>query len=397
MRRVTVVLALLSVAGFFFVSSGAVFAGEGRGVSGKTVKVGMIMDQTGPAAEVGIPYAKGVKNYFRYVNDTGGINGKKIKIILEDDRYSIPMAFSAFKKLIFRDRVLGIMFCGGTGQNTALFKQIQENKVPVITGSWSWTMTDPMKRYVFSPGNDNKDEVRIMMDYIVKTLKAKNPRIAIVSPDVEYGKSGVRVAEAKAKELKVKLIGREILPLGAIDATSQMLSLKRKKATHVITLTTLGATLAVLKSAKNLGFAPIFFDSFHIFADEAARMAGEGARNMYGAGAFASWFDDVEGVKDMKKATLKYYPDIEPPNRYYVKAWISSIIAMEGIKRAGNELSPETFVDALETIKNFDMKGLTGPINYGPTDHKGNDYARLYKADIKKGYFLPVTDWIRSE
>ena len=60
-------------------------------------------------------------------------------------------------------------------------------------------------------------------------------------------------------------------------------------------------------------------------------------------------------------------------------------------------MDPERFVEALEAIKNLDMRGLTGPISYSPTDHKGNDYARLYKADIKKGYFLPVTDWIRSE
>lgn len=359
MKRGKTILSLLLVAFFLIVSSNLLSADETRGVSGDTVKIGMIMDQTGPAAEVGIPYAKGVTNYFRYVNDTGGINGRKIKVILEDDRYTIPMAFAAFKKLVFKDKILAIMFCGGTGQNTALFKQIQDNRVPVITGSWSWTMTDPLKRYIFSPGNDNKDEVGIIMEYIVKTLKAKNPRIAIVSPDVEYGKSGVRVAEAKAKELKVELVGQEILAPGAIDATSQMLSLKRREATHVITLTTLGATLAVLKGAKSLGYAPMFFDSFHIFADEVTKIAGEAARNMYGVGAFASWFDDVEGVKDIKKVTLKYYPNMEPPNRYYVKAWISSIIAHEGIKRAGKNLTPDTFVNALETVKGLDMKGLT--------------------------------------
>ena len=397
MKRIKVFLLALSVTVFTLISSGLPSVGDTTGVSGNIIKMGVIIDQTGPAAGVGIPYAKGFKDYFRYVNDTGGINGRKVKVILEDDGYSIPRAFAAFKKLVFKDKVLSIFGCGGTGQNTALFPQIKKHKVPVISVSWSWTMTDPLKRYIFTPGNDNKDEIRIIMNYVVKTIGAKNPRFAIVSPDVEYGKSGVRVAEAKAKELGVKMVGREILPLGAIDATTQILSLKRKKATHIITLTMPGQTLSVLRSARNLRFTPIFFNSFHIFADEIAKIAGEAAGNMYGVAAFASWFDNVEGVKNLKKVTLKYYPNMELPNRYYVKAWISSIIAGEGIRRSSNNLTPDTFVDALETIRNLDMKGLTGPINYSPTDHKGNDYARLYKADIEKGYFLPVTDWIRSE
>ena len=396
MKMIKTLLTLLSVVFFLIASSNILYAAEVRGISGNTVTIGMIMDQTGPAAEVGIPYGKGVKNYFRHINDTGGINGRKIKVILEDDRYTIPAAIAAFKKLVFRDKILTIMFCGGTGQNTALFKQIEENKVPVITGSWSWTMTDPLKRYVFSPGNDNKDEINIIMDYIAGTLKARDARIALIGPDVEYFKSGVRVAEAKAHEYKVEVVGREIIPMGGVDASSQILSLRKKNATHVITLTTIGSTLAVLKDAKRYNYAPVFFDSFHIFSDEVAKLGGPAAENMYGAAAFASWFDNEKGVDELKAISLKYEPNMGPPNRYYIKGWISSKIVHEGIKRAGSNLTPDTFVDALETIKDMDMKGLTGPINYSPKNHKGNGYARLYKADTKKGYFVPVTNWIKA-
>ena len=396
MKGIKILMAIFSATLLIVASSSILGAAEGRGVSGNIVKIGIIMDQTGPAAEVGIPYARGVKNYFRHINDGGGINGRKIKIILEDDRYTIPMAFAAFKKLVFKDKVLAILFCGGTGQNTALFKQIEDNRIPVITGSWSWTMTDPVKRYIFSPGNDNKDEVKAIMGYIVETLKAKDPRIAVIAPDAEYAKSGFRVAQAKAGELGVKMMGREILPFGAVDATSQMLSLKRKKVTHLISITTVGATVAALRSAKSLNYSPIFFDSFHAFSDEVAKIAGPAAKNTYGVAAFASWFDDAEGISRLKRISLKYYPDIKPPNRYYVKAWITSIIAREGIMRAGNDLTPDTFVDALETIRDLEMKGLTGPISYSSKDHKGNDYVRMYKADPEKGYFVPVTDWIKS-
>ena len=397
MKATKLFLSSISVMFFVIVSTYLPCAAETRGVSGDIIKIGMILDQTGPAAPLGIPFGKALKNYFRYVNDHGGINGRKVRVIVEDDGYTIPRAFAAFKKLVFKDEVLTILACGGTGQTTALFSNIEKHKIPVNTVSWSWTMTNPVRRYIFTPGNDNKDEIKIIMDYIMKTLKPKDPRIAIVSPDVEYGKSGVKVAQQKAEQYNVKLVQREILPLGAIDASSQVLSLRRKKATHIINLSITGQFLALQRSAKRLGYFPVTFGSFHIFGDEVAEAGERLAKNVYGAGAFGTWYDDNKGVTELKKWTSKYSPKMDTPNRYYIKAWITGKITHEGIRRAGKDLSNESFVNALETIKNMDMGGLTGPISYSPTDHKGNSDARMYKAESGKGYFVPVTDWIRAK
>ncbi|MDY6968833.1 MAG: ABC transporter substrate-binding protein [Spirochaetota bacterium] len=396
MKTFNNLLLLLSFVFFLFIFSSALSSKKIQPVTGNIAKIGAIMDQTGPASSLGIPYTKAVRNYFHYINDNGGINGRKIKFVVEDDGYSIPRAFAAFKKLIFKDEVLTILACGGTGQNTALFPQIKKNRIPVNTVSWSWTMTSPVRRYIFTPGNDNKDEIKIIIDYIIHTLQPKDLRIAIVSPDVEYGKSGVKVAQKRAKQYKVKLVQREILAPGAIDATSQILSLRKKKATHIINLSVGGPFLAFLRDAKRYGYFPIIFGSFHIVGDEVAKIAGNAAKNVYGAGAMGSWHDNTDGAKEIRKITFKYNPDIEPPNRYYIKGWITAKITHEGIKRAGKNLSNESFVDALETIKNLDMKALTGPISYSSKDHKGNNYARMYKADIAKGYFMPVTSWLTA-
>ena len=275
--------------------------------------------------------------------------------------------------------------------------QIKKNGVPVMSVSWSWRMTDPVKRYVFTPGNDNKDEIKIMMDYIVHNMKAKDPRIAFVAPDVEYAKSGFNVAKAKAKEYNVTLVERIILAMDALDATTQVLRLKKNRVTHTIAATLNGPSLVLLKSAKRLNYFPVFFNSFHAFGDEIVKSAGQGAKNLYGAGAFGSWFDDTPGIDELKKISHEYEPNMEIPNRYYVKGWISSKIVHEGILRANKDLNPETFVNSLETIKDLDMKGLTGPITYSREVHKGNSYARLYKADIEKGYLIPVTGWIKPQ
>ncbi|MDY7034022.1 MAG: ABC transporter substrate-binding protein, partial [Thermodesulfobacteriota bacterium] len=102
-----------------FIDSDAT-ADKVRGVTDTKVKVGIMGDLTGPVAAIWIPCANALKDYFRHVNDSGGIHGRKVKPIIEDDRYSIPLALSAFKKLVFRDKVLVLMAASGVGHTHSL-------------------------------------------------------------------------------------------------------------------------------------------------------------------------------------------------------------------------------------------------------------------------------------
>ena len=70
-----------------------------------------------------------------------------------------------------------------------------------------------------------------------------------------------------------------------------------------------------------------------------------------------------------------------------------SIVLYEGIKRAGKDITIEGFVSALEGIRDLDTKGLSGPISFSPTNHKGVYHSKLYKADPKSGKLIPITDW----
>lgn len=372
-------------------------AGKSWGESGGEIKIGVIADQTGPAASVCLPLISGFRIYFSHLNNTGGINGRKVKLIIEDDRYSVPRAIAAFKKLVFKDEVVSTLGMGGTGQTTALFREIEKNKMVSIPLSWSNSMTDPLRKFIFTPGNDNKDEINIIMEYIVSITKGKNPRFAVISPDVEFGKSGARIMEAKAKELNLKIVGQEILDMGSIDASTQMLSLRRAQASHIIVIEPNPGIVAVLRAAKRLNYFPDYYGTFHAFGDEVAGTTDGIAENMYGAAAFGSWFDDSEGISEIRKIVLLHDPKITSVHRYFIKAWITSNIITEGIKRAGKNCYGDSLVNALETIKNLDMKGITGPISYSSKNHKGNNYARIYKADVRKGYFTPVTDWIKTE
>ncbi|MBI4621108.1 MAG: ABC transporter substrate-binding protein, partial [Desulfobacterales bacterium] len=94
---------------------GVSYGGEVRGVTDRSVKIGLMGGMTGPAAEVWVPIAHGVKAFFKKVNNEGGVHGRKIEYLLEDDRYSIPLALSGFKKLVYKDKIFALQGASGVG------------------------------------------------------------------------------------------------------------------------------------------------------------------------------------------------------------------------------------------------------------------------------------------
>lgn len=397
LRMVTLVLIII------FLGSLPSYAEEIRGVTDDTIKVGVVLDMTGPASNLLIPCWEAYKNYFRYVNEQGGINGRKVKLMLEDDRYTIPASIAAYKKLVFKDKVLAILFMGGSGQHKALYNQIEKDKVPVISGAWSNHVSRPFKRYSFQPTNDNIDEVKMIVDYIVNNVKKEGLRLAYVYADNDAGKSGMDQLKESIEHYGLKLLTKEVVNFGDMDASSQVLGLKRNDINYIISMTAGRGTISLLKDAKKYGFTPNFISSFHLMAEDVVRMTGEGAKNLIGVSTVGSWYSDDPGIAKMKGTTLKYHPESKEPkyaeefgsNRYYTKGWLGALILAEGAKRAGKDLNHETLVAGLEKIRDFDTGGLTGLVSYGPNKRKANDFGKFYKADVEKKRFVAISGWVR--
>ena len=132
----------------------------GRGVTDTVIKMGIIMVKTGPVAAMGNSQSQGVKDYFRYVNEQGGVHGRKVELIHEDDRFKADVSLAACKKLIMRDKVLSIVTYGGTPQMVANFANIQKYKTSCIPNSLAEEMTMTKEKrgdyftFGLSVGND---------------------------------------------------------------------------------------------------------------------------------------------------------------------------------------------------------------------------------------------------
>ena len=369
-----------------------------RGVTDTSIKIGLISDQTGPiAGDIGLPVTDALRIYTQYINDKGGIFGRKAIVLVEDDRYAIPAAIAAFKKLVFKDRIFILIGPVSTGGNKALFSQIDKNEVPNISVAPDEAMINPLRKYTFMPFNLYDDQLGVIFNYIVKDLKQKNIKITFVYFDAESGKVALASTEKWAKFFNFKF-DTEIINLGSLDATSQVMSIKRKKPTHIVIHHGSPGMVVLLRDLKKFGLHTPVFGTTIACTEDTVKMARSASKNSIGAHPFCSWHDDFEGPIKMREITLKYRPNAKKKSRsmMYTAGWVASTTVYEGIKKAGRDLNVESVLRGLEAITNLDTKGLSGPINFSPTNHKGVEHSKLYEADPESGRLIPITDWRKA-
>ncbi|MDY6969490.1 MAG: ABC transporter substrate-binding protein, partial [Spirochaetota bacterium] len=234
------------------------FSAEVRGVTNNTIKLGVIADMTGPASDIWLPVTDGIKTHFMSVNDNGGINGRKVKIIIEDDRFSIPLALSAFKKLLFRDKVLTICGTSGQGHTYAVIPKMEQARMPLFAVIADHKYVIPARKYIFGVLPYYDDQIKITFEYIHNDLKAKKPKISFLYMDSGSSKPLIPLVRRLAKKYRVKL-SEIIIPISGIDMTSEVLRLKKEDPDYVIMNAYIGNSSAILRTAKKFNFRKPFF------------------------------------------------------------------------------------------------------------------------------------------
>ncbi|MDY6970020.1 MAG: ABC transporter substrate-binding protein [Spirochaetota bacterium] len=379
-------------------SGSILHSGSVRGVTDRMIKIGVLLDQTGPTAgDIALPATRAIRNYTQHINDSGGIMGRKFKLIVEDDRYSIPAGLAAFKKLIFKDKVFALVGPACTGEAKILISHIEKQRVPNITGAPAKVMIEPIRRHIFLPFNIYEDQLGVIFDYIINDIKPKRLVLTFVYFDSESGKAAHKATKKWAKYYSLHF-NTEIIQMGALDAASQVMSIKRKKTTFIIIHHTSPSTVALLRDLKKFGMNIPVYGTLPTCAEDTVRMGGNASKNYVGIHGFSSWNDDSEGMENIRKITLKYKPDIGKVgrNRFYTTGWIFSTVLYEGIRRSGKEINIKKLITSIETIRDYDTKGVVGPITFSPTNHKGLDYCKLYRANPEEGKLVPITGWRKA-
>ena len=371
----------------------SVFLLSGVGFAEPTIKIGGIFDLTGATGDVGSPYAVAAKDYIGYVNKQGGVNGRKIELIDTDYAYKIPQAVAAYKEMQSKG-VIAILGWG-TGDTEAMATMITNDKIPYISASYSEHLVFDKTPYNFIGATTYSDQARLALQWIKDNWKDKkrSPRVALIYNDSGFGRSPIQDAEDFAKKIGVEIVDKEIVPLQALDATTQLLNMQKTLPDFAINQHTLMATSTILKDAKKLGLKNKFIGLNWTFSEKLVQMAGDASEGFMAPMPFAFWTEvKVPGVALMHKVRKEMNGtlDVQPVN--YTQGFIGAYLLVEALKKAGNNLTGENIKKVLESNK-FVMMGLCADIAYKPQLRKPNLSAKMYV--IKKGKIEPLTAFLK--
>ena len=357
----------------------------------QSVKIGNLVDLTGPTSDQGKDISQGRIDAVQYFNAKGGVNGKQLELVSVEYGYQPPRAVAAYKKFVEEDKVL-LVLGYGTPDTEALRPYITNDKVSYLSGSYSGHLTDPKQTpYNFPGGIDYSSQIRIFLNYVKETWTdaSRKPRVAFIYADNAYGRAPIEAGRAYAKEIGVELVDEQIIPTVLTDATSQLLNMKKKDPDFAYINTNTQWVPVVLKDSLKLGLNTKYVVNNYGFDERTPSLAGEAAEGVMGIADVAFWGDDVPGMKTLMEFHKEHHPG-DTHNSPYMRGWLWVILAAEAVKRAGDNLNGEGVKKALESLRDFDTWGLSQPYTYTAEDHRPTTKAKLYV--IKGGKLVPMRD-----
>jgi branched-chain amino acid transport system substrate-binding protein len=349
------------------------------------LKVGVLVDLTGPTSEVGKQYAQGVQDAVAWKNEQGGINGRKVEISVVDYGYKPPQAVAAYKKFVEQDQVL--MINGwGTGDTEALREFVNKEKIVYISASFSGHLTDPAKTpYNFFVGASYSDQLRGFLKFVKDGWKDKgrNPRVAFIYADNPYGRAPIEAGRAYAKEVGVDLVDEQIVPSSFQDSTSQLLNMQKKDPDFAYINTTTSWVAVILKDAQKLGIKTKFGMNPYGFGELLPQIAKDAAEGTYGVIPEVPFGAEVPGMKKIVEWNQKKHGGAFRDN-LYVRGWAYGLVWMEALKRAGKDVTRESIKNALESFRNVDFEGIIPPVTYTKEDHRPTTVVNIYQVQAGK-------------
>jgi len=360
---------------------------ETRGVTNAEITLGMHTDLSGVAATYGVSSANGVKMRFDDINAAGGINGRKINVIIEDQAYQVPKAVQACNKLINRDNVFAFVAALGTPMNNACFKDQLAAGVPnLFPLSAARSMFEPYDRLKFYGAASYVDQIRSAVNYFVNKKDKKT--ICVMYQDTDFGKEILIGAEMQAKQLGVKIAATSAHKPTDQDFTASLTNLKTAGCDLVLMGTIVRDTIIPYVAARKMGWTDVDFVGSAALYDGVVG-AAQGMDGLYGMGLTEMPYADssVESVRKFVAAyKTKYNVD---PNIGAVYGYDAADLTATGLKNAGADLTLDSFINGMESIRNY-QDIFNGPqVNFGPNIRQGANSSFL--AVVKGGRWTRVT------
>jgi branched-chain amino acid transport system substrate-binding protein len=352
-----------------------------RGVTDNEIRLGISAPFTGSAKELGIQMKLGIETAFNLINESGGIHGRQLRLVAADDGYEPMRAAETMKELYEKQQVFG--FIGNVGTPTAVVAlPYALERRTLFFGAFTGAgllRRDPPDRYVFNYRASYAEETDAVVRYLVKMRGLRPEQIAVFAQQDAYGDSGFA---GVAKAMRALRGGNEgtILRLDYQRNTLDVDDAVSRLRAHKIPIKAVVMVGAYRSCAKfiektrdlypNMIYTNVSFVGSTALADELKLLGPRYANGVIVTQVVPAVDSYASTVLKYKTALAKYFPGVLP-DYVSLEGYVAGSLLPEGLKRAGRQLDTEKLVEALETVRDFDM-GLGAPISFGPTEHQGS-------------------------
>src|SRR5687767_924328 len=327
---------------------------------------------SGPAAQLGIQMRNGIKSYLDYVNERGGVHGRKLELVTEDDQYESKVAPVASKKLIEEHKVFALLGYVGTPTGVAHLPVVTQAKVPLVgmfTGAE--VLRAPFNRYVFHVRASYYDETEKIVEHVLSTGGKK---ISVFYQDDAYGEAGRKGTELALEKRKMKIHSQGTVERNtvAVEAAAKLINDSQPDAIVMVSAYT--SIAAFVRTMQKLGSGATFYNVSFVGSAALANALGKD-----GVGVAISqvvpfpWATGVPVVKEYQQAAKK--AGFTDYNFSALEGYLTAKVMVEGLKRTGKNLTREGFIDSMEKMGDVDLGGFF--VSYTPKSHTGSKFVDL--------------------
>jgi branched-chain amino acid transport system substrate-binding protein len=386
------IAAVLSSLTLFAIQPGAARAAE-VGVTDTEIVIGLFGPMSGQLAAFGFDPVQAAKMWYEEINKKGGIHGRKIKVLIEDDKCSPAEVVSVVKKYVTVDKTFIVH--GGSCSAAAVAAQefVTREKIPmVMLNAAGDAAVFPATRYVFGAfGGTQRAVGGTIMEFAIKELKGK--RIAYIAHDDDFGNANWATAKATAERMGAQVVAVERLSPGITDVTAPLLKVRAANPDVIVSTAYPAPTVLITQKYAELGLTKIPL----AVAVQGIPIPATFAKNIGNDAALANFYygsplnDLTDGPKQQKWISLykQYYPD-RVPGAFMTYGLPSAMAITRAIERVGRDLTREKFIAAMETV-NFDSEVLAGPTAFAADRRDGHRASVFIKFDGKTHTLMPGT------
>ena len=366
------------------------------GVTDTEITIGLFGPMSGQLASFGFDPVQAAKMWYEEVNKKGGINGRKIKVLIEDDKCSPTEVVSVVKKYATVDNTFIVHGGSCTAAAVAAQEFVTREKIPmVMLNAAGDGAVIPPTRYVFGAfGGTQRAVGATIMEFAIKELKGK--KIAYIAHDDDFGNSNWATAKAVAERMGAQVVAVERISPRITDVTAPMLKVRAANPDVIVSTAYPAQTVLIAQKYAEFGMTKTPL----VVAVQGVPVPSVFAKNVDNDAALVNFYygsplnDLTDGPKQQKWISLykQYYPD-RTPGAFMTYGLPSAMAITRALEKAGRDLTREKFITALETV-DFDSEVLAGPIAFSATRRDGHRASVFVKFDGKTHKLMPgVYSW----